>query len=128
MVDEGGGVAPTTYYRRWIARLWNGPRDAAALLRSAEAVAAPEYYGHWGNREVFGVDGLAEAVQDIRDRFVTFGLRVVVDPFGDGGMVAARWLAEGVGVDGRAMQMIGHDIMRVGARGIEEHWLAAFPD
>lgn len=101
-------------YRRWIAELWAGQHVADELVSA-------DFVGHWPTRDVHGAAELQSMVDETRAMFRELEFFVDVDPFADGDMLAARWIATGARERGPVL-FAGNDILRVHDGRIVEYW------
>ncbi len=106
-------------YRRWLFELWHGDYDVAG------EILAPEFAGHWPDREVQGRETLVELIRGTRGMFSALEFRLELGPIVAGDLVAARWTGVGRMDDGE-MPLLGHDILRVADGRFAEYWVASW--
>jgi 8-oxo-dGTP diphosphatase len=81
-----------------------------------------EFVGHWPGGDVRGPAALADAVQR-EPAPLAAGPALDGAPVVAGDRVALRWTGEGVR-DGRAVRLVGHDLLRLESGRVAEHWPA----
>lgn len=101
-------------YEKWITRLWAGEPVAAELVTD-------DFVGHWPDREVRGPAELQWIVDQTHQMLSDLTFEIEVGPFGDGDMVAGRWVGSGTGEQG-PMRFTGNDILRVADGKFAEYW------
>ena len=101
-------------YRRWISELWAGKAVAADLV-------SDDFVGHWPNRDVKGPAELQAIVDETRNMLADLRFVIEVEPFADGGRLAARWIGTGSTRDGPA-RFTGNDILRFDGARFVEYW------
>jgi predicted SnoaL-like aldol condensation-catalyzing enzyme len=106
-------------YERWLLELWQGDYDVA------EEILAPDFTGHWPDREVEGREALVELIRDTHAMFSSLEFRLELGPIQDGDLVAARWTGTGRTNDGE-MPLLGNDILRVADERFAEYWVASW--
>lgn len=106
--------SPERLYRRWIDELWAGESIAGELV-------SEDFVGHWPTREVNGPAQLQAMVDETRAMFRELEFYVDVDPFGNGDLLAARWIGTGASDRGPVL-FAGNDILRIRDGRIVEFW------
>lgn len=101
-------------YHRWINGLWAGERIAGDLV-------PPDFVGHWPTHDVHGPDELQAVVDQTRSELKELLFAVEIGPFGEGDLLAARWVATGSTGDGPA-RYVGNDLLRIANGRIAEYW------
>lgn len=109
----------TELYRRWLLDLWHGSYDVA------EEILAPDFKGHWPDREVEGADALVALIRETRGMFESLEFELALGPLVDGDLVAARWTGVGRTPQGE-LPLLGHDILRVADGRFAEYWVASW--
>lgn len=104
-------------YRRWLFELWQGD------YRNLEDLIDDQFVGHWPHTEVEGRSGLVGMIDQTRAMLPDLGFELVVGPFAERDLVAARWVGRGHSQDG-AMSFAGNDILRLRDGRIAEYWVA----
>lgn len=106
-------------YRQWIHRLWNGDLDIVSTL------VAPDFVGHWPDRDVSGPGELAAVIEETRAMFTEITFAIVVGPVAQEELVAGRWVGRAVAPSGEQVVFAGNDLLRaVGGRFVE-YWPAS---
>ncbi|ORA52334.1 polyketide cyclase [Mycolicibacterium chubuense] len=114
-----GSEGHRALYLRWINELWAGEPIARELVSA-------DFVGHWPTRDIHGPDELQALVDDTRRELRELMFVVDVGPFGDGDLMAARWISTGSTKRGPA-RFTGNDIVRVADGRIVEYWTGATP-
>ncbi|GFG63127.1 hypothetical protein MKUB_06170 [Mycobacterium kubicae] len=106
----------TELYERWITELWAGRPIAAEIVTA-------DFVGHWPNRDVHGPAELERIVEETRNMASDLSFRIELGPFGDGDLVAGRWVGTGRGPEG-PVSFTGNDILRLAGDGqrFAEYW------
>lgn len=106
-------------YRQWINRLWNGD------LAIVPTIVAPDFVGHWPDRDIHGPGELAAVIEETRAMFTEMTFTIAVGPVAQEELVAGRWVGHAVTPSGERVVFTGNDILRaVGGRFVE-YWTAS---
>jgi predicted ester cyclase len=120
-------------WNKWIA-MWNGD------LAMADQIIAPDYTLHMsplggGDLSAYaGPQGMAGWIGQLHAAFDPFVFEVQVQPLFGEGMIAGRWLANGIyqggfpgakAEPGTAVKFAGADFLRIENGKIAEYWLSS---
>lgn len=101
-------------YGRWIDELWAGEPVAAELVTE-------DFVGHWPGRDVRGPSELEAVIDETHKMLADLKFVIDVEPFGDGNLLAARWIGTGAAKDG-PKRFTGNDILRIADGRFAEYW------
>jgi hypothetical protein len=101
-------------YGRWIKELWAGEPVASEMV-------SDDFVGHWPDRDVHGPEELQKIVDETRTMLSELKFVVDIEPFGNGDLLAARWIGTGAAADG-PKRFIGNDILRFADGRFVEYW------
>ncbi len=104
----------TELYRRWINELWAGKPIA-------DEVVSDDFVGHWPGREVHGAAELEKVIDETHQMLADLKFVIEVEPFGEGDLMAARWIGTGAATDG-PKRLTGNDILRFADGRFVEYW------
>lgn len=115
-------------YRRWLNELWTGNLDVAHEL------CAPGFVGHWPDRDLEGVEAVAEQIGQTFALFDDISTTANVGPIVEGDTVAAHWTFSGTykggipgatATPGTKVSFSGTDFLRVVDGRFAEYWVVS---
>ncbi|SEG15153.1 SnoaL-like polyketide cyclase [Thermomonospora echinospora] len=121
-------IAIADLYRRWLGELWQGD------LKVLHELCAPDFIGHWPDRDVRGVQEAAEQIGRTFTLFDKVATTIEVGPLVDGDLVSAHWTFAGdyrgglpgaTAAPGTRVSFTGMDMLRVTDGRFKEYWVVS---
>ncbi|WP_119731340.1 ester cyclase [Thermomonospora amylolytica] len=115
-------------YRRWLGEVWRGDLEALREL------CTPDFVGHWPDRDVRGVEAVAEQIGQTFQLFEDVATEVKAGPVVDGTLVAAHWTFTGTyrggipgatAAPGTRVSFTGMDMVRAEDGLFAEYWVVS---
>ena len=104
-------------YGRWLLELWRGDQS------DIDELVSEDFVGHWPDGDIHGRDGLRAVIDQTRAIVRDLRFELVVEPFAERDLVAARWTGYGESDEG-PVSFTGNDILRIRAGKVVEYWVA----